>query len=108
MNGTVYLLLAISPEGDEYHKIGITTKSVEKRISQLQTGNPYTISVLRQYKTRNYLKIEKMLHRRFKSLTEQENEWRKLKDEDVFNFIKMCKEMDDTINFLLEHNTVYK
>ena len=104
MKGTVYLLLAISPEGDEYHKIGITTQSIEKRISQLQTGNPHTISVLRQYKTRNYLKIEKMLHRRFKCLTERENEWRRLQEEDVFNYIDKFKEMDYTINFLFEHN----
>lgn len=108
MIGTVYLLLVISPEGYESHKIGITTKSVEQRIKQLQTGNPHTISVLRQYKTQNYRKVEKMLHRRFKCLTEQENEWRKLSDEDVFNFITLCEEMDETVNYLLEHNTIYK
>lgn len=108
MKGTVYLLLSISPEGNEYHKIGITTRSVEKRISQLQTGNPHTISILRQYKTQNYLKIEKMLHRRFKCLTEQENEWRRLEDKDVFNFISTCEEMNDNINFLLEYSTIYK
>jgi hypothetical protein len=108
MIGIVYLLLSVSPVGEEAHKIGITTSTVEKRIRQLQTGNPNTISILRQYKTQNYLKVEKMLHRRFKDLTEEENEWRRLSDEDVFNFLSICEEMDENINFLLKHNNFYK
>jgi len=106
--GWVYLLLSISPRGEEAHKIGITTSTVEKRVKQLQTGNPNKISILRAYSTKNYRKVEQWLHRRFKALTEAKNEWRKLPDEDVFNFIEICEEADETINFLLENNDFYK
>ncbi len=102
------MLLSVSPEGDEAHKIGVTTTTVEKRVKQLQTGNPNKISILRQYATDNYFKVEKALHHRFKCFTEAKNEWRKLSDEAVFSFLKECEEIDDTIKFLLKHNIFYK
>jgi hypothetical protein len=107
-SGWVYLLLSVSPEGDESHKIGITTSTVEKRIKQLQTGNPNKIQILRQYRTINYRKVEKALHKRFKCFTESKNEWRKLSDDEVFNFIPLCEGIDDNIKFLLENNSFYK
>ena len=102
------MLLSVSPIGEEAHKIGITTSTVEKRVKQLQTGNPNKISILRSYKTKNYRKVEQWLHRRFKAFTESQNEWRKLSDEDVFNFIEICEEADEIIKFLLDSNDFYK
>jgi len=108
MIGIVYLLLSVSPDNIEFHKIGITTRPVEKRIKALQTGNPNSIIVLKQYKTQNYRKVELVLHKRFNHHTEAKNEWRTLTEEQINNFLNICKEIDDNINFLLKHNTFYK
>lgn len=108
MIGTVYLLLSVSPDNVESHKIGITTKTVEKRVKQLQTGNPNSISVLKQYKTINYRKVESALHKVFRERTEAKNEWRALTDEQVSSFLDECKRIDENIEYLLKHNHFYK
>src|SRR5690348_17030804 len=104
----VYLLLNITPQNEEFHKIGITKRDIDKRIKELQTGNPSEIKLLREYKSKNYKKIESWLHRKYSTnKTETDNEWRVLTDEQVFNFLSDCKEIDDTINFLKENNEFY-
>lgn len=108
MIGTVYLLLSISPDNIESHKIGITTKSVEERIKSLQTGNPNKISVLKQYKTPNYRKLESALHRKFRTRTEAKNEWRTLTDEEVNSFLEECKKIDHIQTWLKNKNPFYK
>jgi hypothetical protein len=108
MIGTVYLLLSISPDNIESHKIGITTKIVERRVKALQTGNPNIITVLKQYKTSNYRKVESTLHRVFNCRTEARNEWRTLTDEQVDSFLDECKRIDNIIEFLYVHNHFYK
>ena len=103
--GYVYLLLSISPDNVETHKIGITTREPSIRVKELQTGNPNEIRCLRKYKTTNYLKVEQWLHRKYSNnTTEAKNEWRTLTDEQVFSFLNDCKEADENISFLLQHN----
>lgn len=44
-------------------KIGVTTGSVEKRINQLYTtGVPFRFTVIKQFETKNYSKLERALH----------------------------------------------
>lgn len=106
--GYVYLLLCIESDGVEHHKIGITRNEPIKRIKQLQTGSANSITLLREYYTKNYFKVERWMHRKyFGSKTEAKNEWRKLTDEQVFAFIKDCEEADDNINYLLENNSLF-
>lgn len=107
--GYVYLLLSVSPDNVETHKIGITKRDINKRISELQTGNPNKITLLKQYESKNYLKVEQWLHRKHSgSKSEAKNEWRMLSDEQVFSFISDCKIADDNIKFLLENNSLYE
>jgi hypothetical protein len=106
--GYVYLLLSISPDNVETHKIGITTREPSIRVKELQTGNSNEIRCLRKYKTKNYLKVEQWLHRKYSNqTTEAMNEWRMLTNEQVFSFIDDCKEADDIISFLIENNSLY-
>jgi hypothetical protein len=107
--GYVYLLLMVDSSGNESHKIGVTKRDVKVRTSELQTGNPNKISILKQYESKNYLKVEQWLHRKHSgSKSEAKNEWRMLTDEQVFSFIDDCKEADETIKFLLENNSLYE
>jgi hypothetical protein len=51
-------------EGEEIVKIGITTGSVDARISQLYTtGVPFRFRVIKKYETKNYYELEQALHR---------------------------------------------
>jgi hypothetical protein len=64
--GTLYVLgtKLYTKDGEEIIKIGITTGSVEKRISQLYTtGVPYRFRVIKEYETKNYSELEQSLHR---------------------------------------------
>lgn len=107
--GYVYLLLSISNDGIESHKIGVTKRDPKIRIKELSTGNPNKISLLRAYESTNYLKVERWMHRQyFASKTEAKNEWRTLTNEQVFSFIDDCKNAEDNIQFLLDHNSLFE
>ena len=106
--GYVYLLLQIDFDGNCSHKIGITKRDVNVRISELQTGNPNKINLLKSYETKNYLKVEHWLHRKYQTKTEAKNEWRTLTDEQVFSFHDDCKTADDNIQFLLDNNSFFE
>lgn len=106
--GYVYLLFCVGIDGSEGYKIGITKRDINKRISELQTGNDSKIQLLKQYQSENYLKVEKWLHRKYNSFkTESNNEWFALQPEHVISFIKDCEEADNNINFLLNNNPFY-
>jgi len=107
--GYVYLILEVNEHGEEHHKIGISKNEPEKRLKQLQTGNPNRIDILKFYESKNYKRVEKWLHSRFcNKKTLAENEWFILSDDDVINFIDVCKKVDETINLLLKENPFYK
>ena len=64
--GTLYVLGTnlFDKRGNEIIKIGITTGSVENRISQLYTtGVPYRYRVLKEVETYNYALLEQSLHK---------------------------------------------
>lgn len=108
-NGYVYLILEINEYGEENHKIGISKNEPIKRLKQLQTGNPNRIDILSFYKSENYKRIEKWLHSRYSSYkTLADNEWFKLPDDQVLNFIETCKCVEETIKLLLKENPFYK
>ena len=106
--GYVYLLLQLDFDGNESYKIGITKNDPNKRVKQLQTGNPNKISLHRKYETKNHLKVEQWLHRKYQTKTEAKNEWRTLTDEQVFSFLDDCKTADDNIQFLLDNNSFFE
>lgn len=107
--GYVYLILQVNIEGEETYKIGITKNNPNKRVKQLSTGNSDKIQLLKFYESKNYLKVEKWMHRKYHSYkTESNNEWFALEPEHVISFLKDCKEADNNINFLIENNPFYK
>jgi hypothetical protein len=64
--GTLYVLGThlYTKDGKEIIKIGITTGSVEQRISQLYTTSvPFRFRVIKQHDTKNYAELEQSLHK---------------------------------------------
>ena len=96
--GFVYLLC----DGDKF-KIGMTKhKDINKRIQELQTGNPYEIWLRDYYETDNPLKIEKMMHARHAS-SNIKNEWFDLTAEEVINFKNECMQCEKILEALKDN-----
>ena len=106
--GIVYLLCELGSNPESY-KIGITKDNPEKRVKQLQTGNPNKIEVLKCYESKNYKTIEKWLHKKYSlNKTDSNNEWFQLTDKDIVTFNETCKNIESTILFLLKENHFFK
>ena len=103
-------LLKIGSEG--IYKIGVT-KKVEKRIKELQTGNPLKIELINFYESEHSYKIEKFLHKKYShtKLTEGfeylEGEWFKLDNNDVKNFRDICSSIENNFKILKEMGNIY-
>ena len=102
--GYVYLIVEGDHNGDEKYKIGVTKNDPEKRLKKLKTGNPNELDVLKLYRSQNYKKVEKLLHRKFKGQkTLSDNEFFYLSDDQVFGFIKSCEEAESIIESLKDN-----
>lgn len=100
--GKIYL---IKCENDGFitYKIGKTSRNINTRINEFKTGNPGNFSLVYYYETKNYNKIEIILHKIYKNL-KINGEWfnDKLDEEsfknnciDIDNTIKMLKNLDN-------------
>ena len=88
------LIYILNAENTNLYKIGITRRSVKKRISDLQTGSPNIIFEVYKYESEYAMKIEKMLHRFYKYCKEY-GEW--------FNFENISiEEVKEKMHFFEE------
>lgn len=93
-------------------KIGLSNNS-EKRIKQIQTGCPYQINLTKIYKSKIASKIERILHRQFKSnkIDDQEynlqGEWFNLDIEQIINFESTCRQLEENILYLKSKNNPF-
>lgn len=101
--GYIYL---ICDNYNESYKIGMTTKKPEARLQELKTGNTNELFLISSYESKYHKAIETALHRRYKHLCEN-REWFKLTNDIIFNFIEICKQIEDTHIFLLKNNEFY-
>lgn len=80
-----YIYFIYSPElykkGFKYIKIG-RTKNLEKRIKQLQTGNPFDLTFYKTIFIDNYKEIEVNLHKKYKHKNKR-GEWFDIQFSDV-------------------------
>jgi len=101
--GYVYLMVDFNSNPEKY-KIGVTSKSPEKRLKQLQTGSSGKINLLRKYKSPLYKKIEKFLHiKYFIYKCDGGSEWFELPDYEVINFIKECQKSEESLKNLINN-----
>ena len=98
--GFVYLLC----DGEKF-KIGMTRGKIEKRIAELQTGNPNEIFISSYHETEYPNRVEQMMHVKYKT-AQVKNEWFDLSVEQVVGFRKECNKCK-TNNIHSEHFNVY-
>ena len=97
----VYIISKIDDE--KICKIGVTKKKdIEDRKKELQTGSSNELYIRNSFETKYPYKLEKMLHRHFhdKILL---NEWFKLSNEDINNFINTCNKYENILLSLKEN-----
>ena len=108
LEGYVYLIVECDENGNEKYKIGITKNNPEERLNKLKTGNSNQLYVVRSYKSKDYKKIEKFLHRKYSSQrTISKNEFFHLNVDQVLQFTNSCKEAESIIDSLKD-NPFYK
>ena len=95
--GFVYLIC-----DGEHFKIGVTTGTLEKRLKQLQTGNPNELWISKSYKTDTPFKVEQMLHIKFK-INKIKNEWFELDAYNVVHFTEVCEKIQIIVDSLKDN-----
>jgi hypothetical protein len=96
----VYL---IKKEEGNMYKIGVSNNP-KKRLQELQTGNPDTLTLVETYNTIHNFKLENFLHRTYSDKNVQ-LEWFELTTEDVKSFISNCEKGENIFNLLEQQNT---
>lgn len=108
IDGYVYLIVESDEKGNEKYKIGITKNDPVRRLKKLSTGNSNQLDIIRVYKSKNYRRIERFLHRKYSSQkTLSMNEFFNLTVDQVLGFIDTCREVEGIIDSLKD-NPFYK
>lgn len=101
----VYLIKSESLLGDLNYKIGIS-KTPEKRLKSLQTGNPNKLEIIFLFQTKWNTLLETTLHRTF-NIERETGEWFSLTSEQVDNFLLTCDKIENNLNFLKNDDNKY-
>lgn len=83
----VYILAV---QESNLYKIGIT-KDLKKRLSQLQTSNPYEFYLINFFITTRNKELENLLHKAFKK-NKYKREWFKLEEKEISEVCKLAYE----------------
>ena len=100
---TLYVLGLEDPAGGPvppYYKLGITTDTVDKRIRQLQTGNPYRIVALHTLEIEGAEIVEQNLHRVY-APHRRILEWFELSDDELAAVLRAAEDLRDDIEALV-------
>jgi len=92
--GYVYLIGDWNSPG--VYKIGMTRGSIQKRIKELQTGNPGEMWTVKYHETDYPFFLEKQLHFRYR-VGHIYGEWYELKIVDFVNFENICNQIEQMI-----------
>lgn len=102
--GWLYL---INEADTNNYKIGVTkAKSIGRRQLELQTGNSKELILCRKFQTDTPYKLENMLHNYYNNF-KVKGEWFDLTDEQAIEFVNICKQKQNIIDYLLKENVFY-
>jgi hypothetical protein len=96
-------LISSEINNEKLYKIGITRREVKKRLKELKTGNPANLKIVEIFESDYGTKIESQIHRLY-SFKKIGGEWFELENEDIVNFISICKKIEHNLK-LLSNNT---
>lgn len=99
MSGYVYL---ICDSANNLYKIGVTRKTIDKRIKELQTGNATSLHLVAYHETDYPFRIETMLHNKYAN-SKANGEWFNLTLEETTSFNETCKKQEEIIDALKDN-----
>lgn len=88
-----------------YHKIGVS-KTPQKRLDSLQTGNFDTLTLINKYQSKYAYKIEKTLHNLWRYL-KINGEWYDLSINEISDFNNICIKIENNFNIMKTHNNTF-
>lgn len=88
-------------EDEVYYKVGITTRSPEQRLKELQTGNALKLELVHTYKSKYGTILESTLHRTY-CLEHQTGEWFSLSDDQVRDFLNNCITIENNLELVFQ------
>lgn len=97
--GFVYLL---GDASQNLYKIGMTTKPIEERLKELQTGNATELHLCAYHITDYPRRVESILHNKFKNRNVL-NEWFELDSKEISSFNDICKDIENTISIMKDN-----
>ena len=107
----VYL---INIQDTNIYKIGFTKQSPEKRVKDLQTGNPYKMVLVDSYKSQIAPSIESVIHTYFKHKKNNPEEglsllgeWFLLENKDIESFQSTCQTNEGNLKTKKKNPTLY-
>jgi hypothetical protein len=98
----VYL---IKTQKSQKYKIGIA-KDVQKRVRELQTGNPEQLIIVYSHPTQYASKVETALHNHYNYLNDR-GEWFKFDLCIELDFPILRKQIEDNLIFLKKHGNKF-
>jgi hypothetical protein len=101
------IIYLIHANNTDRYKIGITSsKNLNNRLKNLQTGCSDQLIILKTYITEYASLIEKTLHREL-GIKQVHGEWFELNINDVLTFESRCSTIEKNINLLKNQNNDY-
>ena len=97
---TIYLI-----KSEDSYKIGISIDPKHRR-SNLSTGNPEEISIIKKFESKYPTKLETALHNTF-NLKRKRGEWFILNENDISNFLEICYKYEKNFEILDQQNNYY-
>lgn len=91
----IYLIKSLN-EG--IYKIGVS-KNPNKRLKEIQTGNPAPVEIVQLYETEMAYKVEKALHNRYSHFNTH-GEWFELSIKEEMSFLETCASIEKTFKDL--------
>lgn len=104
MGEMIIYLISSEINDSTLYKIGITKRNINKRLTELKTGNPATLTVIHTFKSQYAPKIEKHFHIS-NAYNNRGGEWFQLSEHDINNFIPQCNLIHNNLTLLAKHNT---
>jgi hypothetical protein len=101
----IYLIKA-ELEGIGYYKIGITSRTPEKRLKELQTGNALKLELVNVFPTKFNTLFESTLHRTY-AIEKESGEWFSLSQDQVKDFLNTCQKIENNLKCISENNTFF-
>ena len=100
-NKSYVYILKVSSDG--IYKVGVS-KNVEKRVKQLQTGNPEKIEIVKTFLSDYPYKIESVLHRSYQR-NHVQGECYYLSEKDIENFEERCSICEQNFSIMEDMNS---